>query len=117
MVPGGSNDPMPSNNTLPVELNIIDKNDPNQTAVHETTIASLKPVTVTIAAGQTAKIKNVEAACRQRRRRRGAGRSDQRDGGRDGTCPPGTVGAVTFVGGASQVTVRGRREARPARCR
>ena len=50
---------MPSNNTLPVEVNIIDKNDSSQTAVHETTIASLKPVTLTIAAGQTAKVKTV----------------------------------------------------------
>jgi hypothetical protein len=106
VVSGGSVDPMPANNTLPVELNVVDKNDPNQTTMHETTIASLNPVTLTIAAGQTAKIKTVRPSV-------GNADAGELPGDfintvvADGTCPPGTVGALTFLGVTSPVMVRG----------
>ncbi|MBI3782908.1 MAG: hypothetical protein HY270_05855, partial [Deltaproteobacteria bacterium] len=54
-VAGGSNDPIPSNNTAVVELNVVDKNDPEQIAPppHETTLASAAPVTLTLKTGRT----------------------------------------------------------------
>ena len=48
-------DPTLSNNSLPVELNVIDLNDPEQTVVHETTIASLNPLALTIFKGKISK--------------------------------------------------------------
>jgi len=105
-LPGGSTDPMPSNNTLPVELNIIDHNDPSQIAVHETTITSLKPAAVTIVAGQTVKGKNA-------RPKVGNADAGEVPGDliatvvADGTCSPGMVGTVSFPGSGSHATVAG----------
>jgi hypothetical protein len=48
---GGSNDPTPWNNTLTVELNVIDRNDAEQTTVHESTLKSGKPRTLYIPSG------------------------------------------------------------------
>ena len=106
LVPGGSYDPMPSNNTLPVEVNIINHHDPNQTAVHETTIGSLNPVTVTIGAAQTVQGKTV----RPKLGNADAGEvpGDVIDTAvADGTCPPGTTGTVSFASGGSRATAAG----------
>lgn len=106
VLPGGYTDPMPSNNALPVEVSIVDRNDPNQTARHETTISSLKPVSVTIAIGQIAKVKNV-------RPKVGNADAGEMPGDLidtavvDGACPPGMASAVGFLGGGSQATVAG----------
>ena len=105
-LPGGYTDPMPSNNVFPVEVSVLDRNDPDQTTVHETTIASLKPVALTIVAGRTSATK----AARPK-----VGNADPGEvpgdtigvATTDGTCQPGTSGALRFVGGASAATVRG----------
>jgi len=90
---------------MPVEVSIIDRNDPNQAAAHETTIASLKPVSVIISGGQATKTKNARPK---------VGNADAGEVPGDligavvanGTCPPGTAGTVSF-GGVSQATVAG----------
>jgi hypothetical protein len=104
--PGDANDPTPANNTMPVEVNIIDNNDPSQSTPHQTTIGSLKPVTVTIADGQATKNKTMRPS---------VGNADAAEVPGDpinlllssGTCAPGTGGTVTFVGAPSPVVVRG----------
>jgi hypothetical protein len=104
-----SADPTPSNNTFPVELNVIDLNDPDQTTVHETTIASLKPLALTITHGQASKTKTVRPT---------VGNADANDVqsdlinavAADGTCPHGTVGSVDLSrmsGTQSSATVAG----------
>jgi hypothetical protein len=45
---GATIDPVPSNNTMSVELNVIDMNDPEQMTVHESVISSIAPIAVTI---------------------------------------------------------------------
>ncbi len=90
---GLNGDPTLSNNTLPVELSITDLNDPDQIAVHESTIASLNPVTLNILSGKTSKAMTV----RPKVGNADAGESpgDVITGSAaDGTCPAGTVGAV-----------------------
>jgi hypothetical protein len=109
-----SADPTPSNNTFPVELNVIDLNDPDQTTLHETTIASLNPLALTITLGQASKAKTV-------RPKVGNADANEVPGdlinavAADGTCPHGTVGSVvlssasnptssaTVAGGASKI--------------
>ena len=61
VVAGGSNDPNLSNNQTIVELNVVDKNDPEQTTKHETTIKSAAPTTVTIARGKATATKKLTA--------------------------------------------------------
>src|SRR5262249_24558774 len=46
-------DPAPRNNVLPVELNIVDKNDSEQTTVHESEIKSLAPIKWSIGKNST----------------------------------------------------------------
>jgi len=96
LVPGSS-DPTPANNTLPVELNVIDNNDPAQVAVHESTLASLKPAIMTIGDGQSTKSKTVRPR---------VGNADAGEVPGDvisvtaasGSCPPGLVGTAAFAG-------------------
>jgi hypothetical protein len=94
----GNVDPTASNNAFPVEVNVIDKNDPEQSAVHETVIRSLRAVKLTIADSTADKI--------------GKGKPIVLNADilpmaeltpdtitvtvSDGTCPPGTIGAVDF---------------------
>ncbi len=59
---GGSNDPNPSNNAAVVELSVIDKNDPEQTVTHETTIKSARPTSLSIGIGKTTGTKKLTAA-------------------------------------------------------
>jgi photosystem II stability/assembly factor-like uncharacterized protein len=102
-----SYDPQPSNNVVPVELNVINKNDV-LTATHETTLGSLKRAAVTINAGSSFASKNVKLV---------VGNADANESSADsvsvtaadGTCPAGTVGSVnppsvTVQGGATKAT-------------
>jgi hypothetical protein len=90
-------DPTPSNNQIPVEINVIDKNDPAQTAVHESVVDSLAPVSLTIKPGQASKSIKLKAKL---------GNADARESpgdelfavAADGTCPAGTVGVVDHQG-------------------
>lgn len=58
----GNTDPYPSNNTVPVELSVIDENDAEQASPpnHETYIKSLKPLKIAIRADATAQAKSVK---------------------------------------------------------
>ncbi|HVM97957.1 MAG TPA: hypothetical protein VMT89_16300 [Candidatus Acidoferrales bacterium] len=55
----GNVDPTPRNNVIPVELNIIDKNDVEQTTTHESLIKSQAPIKVVIGKHATTATKNV----------------------------------------------------------
>jgi len=57
--PSPNADPSRSNDSVTVEVNIIDKSDAEQSAAHETVIKSLAPVQITIPKTASAKIKNV----------------------------------------------------------
>jgi hypothetical protein len=104
---GAYNDANPSNDTLPVELNVVDRNDPDQTAVHETTIASVNPVTLTIPRLQTSTSKNVTVKVGNADANEPAGHAISGVAA-DGTCPANTVGAVDLGNGpGNAVTVVG----------
>jgi hypothetical protein len=92
----GNSDPVPGNNTLPVELNVIDHNDPEQTATHEGFLKSLSPLKFTIGKRKTSATKSSHPT---------AANGDilpiPEDPGdpltvtpNDGDCPVGTVGVV-----------------------
>jgi len=96
-VAGGS-DPTPANAIATVELNIIDKNDPEGTALHESLIKSIGPVNVTLRPGTTTKVRNARAT---------AINADilpvvetSADAitvvASDGDCPSGTVGVADY---------------------
>jgi len=63
VVSGGNNDPTPDNNVAVVELNIVDKNDPEHTTTttHETTIKSASPTTLNIKPGNSSATKTLKA--------------------------------------------------------
>jgi uncharacterized delta-60 repeat protein len=62
MVAGGSNDPTPGNNVARVDLSVVDKNETEGTAIHETTLKSAKPVTIIVRDGKTTVAKTLKAA-------------------------------------------------------
>ncbi|MBI3783798.1 MAG: DUF4215 domain-containing protein [Deltaproteobacteria bacterium] len=64
VVPGGSNDPSPSNNVALVELSVVDKHDSEHAAptVHETTIKSAPPVAVNIPLHKDSAVKTLKAS-------------------------------------------------------
>jgi len=112
---GGSIDPTPANNVAPLELSVIDRNDPEQTQRHESYVVSLRPLRVTIGRGHGAVT---------RKRRVSVGNADIGETGghnvsvtvSDGDCPAGAVGMADFnrsLGGSqSTVTVLGGRRKR-----
>jgi hypothetical protein len=55
----GNVDPNPSNNSVSMELNVIDRNDAEMSAVHESVIKSVNPITITIPDAAAAKGKTV----------------------------------------------------------
>jgi cysteine-rich repeat protein len=95
----GNADPAPSNNVFPVEVSVLDANDPEQTAVHETFLPSVQGTVLRIGRGRAAAGRRLPVS---------AGNADLFDtaGHRvdmavsDGNCPPGTVGAADFGGQA-----------------
>lgn len=89
----GNVEPSPANNAVSVELNVFDRNDPEQATAHESYVASVRPVRVAIRAG---------AAASSRARRVAAFNGDivprSENPGHaitislgDTNCPPGTV--------------------------
>ncbi len=60
----GNIDPYPTNNSIPVELSVIDENDAEQNSSpnHESYIKSLKPLKIGIGAGATAQAKSIKPA-------------------------------------------------------
>lgn len=94
----GNSDPVPSNNVAPLEIDVFDANDSEQSAVHESFVKALKPLKITIGAGKNDKLKVVKPA---------AGNADilpaKEDPGDaivvttlDGDCPAGTLGVPDF---------------------
>ena len=105
-------DQTPWNNSFPVELNVTNLNHADGTAVHETTITSLKPVTLTIPIGKTSKAKTLSAMVGNADAHEPQGDSISA-AALDGSCPTGTVGAVDFssaAGTQSTTTVIGGRK-------
>ncbi|MBI3784797.1 MAG: DUF4215 domain-containing protein [Deltaproteobacteria bacterium] len=62
VVGGGSNDPMPDNNIAVVELNVVDKNEVEETTTHETLIKSAMPTSLNIGSGKASAVKTLKAA-------------------------------------------------------
>lgn len=113
----GNSDPFPGNNTTPMELNVIDANDTEQSALHESFVKSLKPLKITIGDGKTGKLKTSKPA---------PGNADvlptAEDPGDlitvtavDGDCPAGTIGVADYdkdaLGQQNTVTVKGGKTA------
>jgi len=102
----GNVDPTPANNVLPVELNVIDRNDAEITTTHESVLSSVRPVKLNIAkrsptmsAHKTVSVKLVNADLGE----------SPGDGltlsASQGNCPAGTVtvdapATQTVAGGA-----------------
>jgi len=91
----GNVDPNPSNNVFPVEISVLDANDPEETPVHETFMSSVRPALVRINHGQASGAAHVTI---------GAGNADLTDpdghadmvNGAVGGCPPGILGTTNF---------------------
>lgn len=113
----GNADPLPENNEIRVEIDVVDYNDGDvaATSVVSTQIASAPPVALRIAK------RSRDRVTTQRIVLRNSGADGSRQAVRiyanDGDCPPGTAGAVTVSGlrnGNSEVVIppRARRSAR-----
>ncbi len=101
-------EPTPANNTVSVELNVIDENDPGQSATHETVMQSIAPVRVGLLRGKTsrtkgANVKVVNADILPTAEKPGDTITVTAN---DGDCPSGTVGMVDYDG-QNSVTVKG----------
>lgn len=108
----GFEDPNAGNNIAPLEINVIDANDGEQTSVHESFVTSLKPLKLTIRAGSAAATKAAKVK---------VGNADllpepENPGDlltvieANGSCPTGTVGSPDYDG-QSSVTVNGGKAA------
>lgn len=94
----GNIDPSPSNNTMPMEVNVFDANDVEQTAAHETVIESVRvlhPGKVEIPPGATFKETAVRITVVNADRGEQPGHSITVTAA-DGDCPAGTVGLADF---------------------
>ena len=112
--PAGNVDPAPSNNGVTVEVNINDKNDPEQATQHETVVRSLKPLTLSLAKTKSALHKTVTVK---------VGNADFLPTAEDpashqitvtvdkGTCPVGSLGVMDYdranAGAQNVVNVEG----------
>ena len=109
----GNTDPVATNNVTTVEINVIDKNDPEQSTAHESVIQSISPVTVTLKDGMASTVKNVRPVI---------GNADILPAAEvpghlitvtasDGDCPAGTVGIADYdgktPGAQNSATVKG----------
>ncbi|MBI1814828.1 MAG: DUF4215 domain-containing protein [Deltaproteobacteria bacterium] len=99
VVPFGAPDPTPKNNTVTLELNVVDETDPEQTTaiVHETVLASVAKLHVSIKRGATPVLRSVRVAVGNADYRPKAEAADQHFitvTTSDGDCPPGTVGVA-----------------------
>ncbi len=113
--PGGTNDPALSNNSAAMELNVIDRTDPAQTAFHQVVMDSMGPVSVKLANGQTRATRTVRARIGNADRGEMAGHTSSIRVS-DGDCPAGTVGTPNFELGRGRprtfTTVKGGSRAR-----
>jgi hypothetical protein len=56
----GSADPVPSNNLTPLEINVIDGNDPDLATLSESAIDSIAPLSVTVRKGVASQLKSAK---------------------------------------------------------
>ena len=109
---GAAVDPTPDNNVAPLELSVIDRNDPEQTQLHETFVDSLRPIRVTVrrGGGPLARSRRVAVANADIGETAGHLVSVSVS---DGDCPPGAVGMADFdpsaLGSQTSVIVTGGR--------
>ncbi len=106
----GNVDPSPANNSVAVEVNVSDANDPNQTALHQTYVLSPSSTRFKIKRGDASASKTVTVK---------VGNADASDSfghaatltASDGDCPAGTITSVDFDSSApgeqSQAAVSG----------
>lgn len=107
---GGGSDPTPSNDTTPLEISVIDFNDAEMNAAHESFVDSLKPVKLRLA-GRASKLGKTSAR---------VGNGDvvpSPESGHtvsvtiEGNCPLGSVGPADFdratVGSQSSTQLAG----------
>lgn len=95
VVPGGHAEARESNNVVPIELNVVDLNDPAEAAVHEAAVTSLKPVTVSIGKRKAAVVKRVKPGLVNADPKTEVPGDVIGAAVAAGTCPPGLLGAVT----------------------
>jgi hypothetical protein len=114
----GNVDPSPANNVMPIEINVFDANDIEQTAVHETVMESVRvlhPGKVEIVPGATEKNALVRISVVNADADESPGHAITVTAD-DGDCPAGTVGIPDFdkstPGQQNIVTVRGGSKAR-----
>src|SRR5262249_6946700 len=93
----GNADPTPENNVALVELNVIDRNDADQTAVHESVFESVAPVRVRLSKRSSLATLLVPITVRNADTGDAAGHAIAVRA-YDGDCPPGTAGAAAFLG-------------------
>jgi hypothetical protein len=102
---GGENiDPTPANNVVPVELNVIDKGNPQLSSAGDGVIMSVKPVKLKIA--KHPKTMSTTHAVAVKLLNADTAQADLTVSASDGTCPVGTVqvvapATVTVPGGKS----------------
>jgi Tol biopolymer transport system component len=104
---GGDNlDPTLANNSVPVEVNVIDHNNPHASSANDTVIKSVPPVKLTIA--KHAKTESKTSTVTVQLLNADSVPATLTVTASDGTCPAGTVQVVA----PSTVTVAGGRTAR-----
>lgn len=117
-VPGGNTDPAPSNDAVPLEINVFDRGDAPQATAHESFLDSLKPIALRIAAGAADRSRSVKVTVTNAdvvpvAEEPGHAMTVSTD---DGTCPPGTLAAIDLdpaqAGAQQVVTLAGGRRAR-----
>jgi len=99
----GSLDPNPSNNIVPLEVNVIDHNDPDLAALHESGIDSASPVSVTVGTGQSARSKTSRPRLLYGNLTAVAPVAVALTV--SGDCPPGVLGVPTFADGSNIAVV------------
>ena len=113
---GPGTDPTPDNNSVAVELNVVDFNDAPDQLVPDTSVASVRPVGIWLARGQAVAqmrvpvvISNIDPQGALLRRTHAVTVTAT-----DGTCPPGTAQGVdlnlaaTGVQSSGEVRANGR---------
>jgi len=113
----GSNDPTPDNNSVPLEISVVDANDSEQSQQHESYIDSLGPLKIVIGEGNSEQTKSVKPK---------VGNADvlpapENPGDTltittiDGECPTGTLGTPDYdsktAGAQATVVVKGGKTA------
>jgi hypothetical protein len=103
---GDNLDPTPDNNSVPIELNVIDRNNPQASSAADAVIESVHPVKLTIGKHTKTELKRSTVAVHLFNA--DSAQATLTVTASDGTCPAGTI----QVGAPSTVTVAGGSTAR-----